>query len=175
MTKYYIVVLWLALNLQAMLALATEPTPEYRLQPGDKIRLTVFGHPDASGDLEVQQNGTLTAPLVGALHAKDKTTTELARVLKVALDADYIVNPTLTVELLSTTPFYILGQVKSPGEYPYREGITVQQAIATAGGFTSRAKTSEVLLKRLEQETSTAPLDTSIQPGDTIEVKRRWF
>lgn len=168
--KYYIVVFLLALGL-VMPAYAEA----YRLQAGDKVRLMVFGHADASGDLEVSADGNVIAPLVGAVPARGKTTAELTQTLTAALDADYLVDPKLTVELLHTAPFYILGQVKNPGSYVYREGMTVQQAVAMAGGFTSRAKTSEVLLTRGGGEAEGTSPDAQVRPGDTIEVERRWF
>ena len=92
----------------------------YRLQAGDRVRVTVFAHPEASGELEVSNDGQVVVPLVGAVFAHHKTPEELARVLAQRLDAEYLVKPQVTVELLATAPFYILGQVKNPGSYTYR-------------------------------------------------------
>ena len=150
----------------------------YSLATGDRIRVTAFGYPDVSGEFEIDSDGTITYPLVGLVEAAGKSSSELKRDLTQLLAADYIVNPRVTIEVLTYRPFYILGEVASPGSYPYQAGMTVQQAIALSGGSTRRAVTSYVQVSR-ETGKETVKLragqDAKVLPGDTIRVLGRLF
>ena len=151
---------------------------EYRLGPGDRLDITVFGHPDVSGEFEVGGSGQVSLPLLGQVEAAGLTVIELKDRIAEALDRDYLVNPRVTVEVLNYRPFYILGEAKSPGSYPYVSGLSVRQAVAIAGGFTRRARESPVVVIRDTEngrETVEVNLDASVLPGDTIEIERRLF
>lgn len=178
---------------------------EYRLGTGDKLRVTVFGQPDMSGEFAVDAAGQVTVPLVGAVDAARLTVAELTKALTERLAKDFLVDPKVSIDVLNYRPFYVLGEVKSPGSYAYVVGINIRQAIAIAGGFNRRAKTSTVTLYRdsrtsqkgevlteldrqlvgqrfgerqthqLLDEEFEADLDAPVLPGDTIDVDRRLF
>lgn len=150
----------------------------YQLAAGDRLRINVFGHPDVSGEFEVDGDGSITFPLLGQVAAAGRSVNELKTHVAAQLNENYLVNPRVSVDVLNYRPFYILGEVEKPGSYPYQLGMTVRQAVALAGGFTRRAVTSEVTLIRPGDEGSAAlaaKLETRVLPGDTIEVDRRFF
>ena len=151
---------------------------QYRISAGDKLNIVVFGQEDVSGEFQVDGGGNITMPLLGQVAAAGRTVTQLQSEITAALDKDYIVNPRVSIEVLNYRPFYILGQVNSPGSYPYVSGMDVRQAIAIAGGFTRRARTSSVTVIRQTAKGSVeidAKPDAPVLPGDTIEVERRLF
>jgi polysaccharide export outer membrane protein len=161
----------------AVAAGATADT-QYKISQGDKLNIVVFGQEDVSGEFQVDGTGNITMPLLGQVAAARRSVTQLQSEITAALDKDYIVNPRVSIEVLNYRPFYILGQVNAPGSYPYVSGMDVRQAIAIAGGFTRRARTSSVTVIR---ETATGSVemeakpDAPVLPGDTIEVDRRLF
>jgi polysaccharide export outer membrane protein len=151
---------------------------EYRLGPGDQLRIAVFGEPNLSGEFLINPSGSISYPLVGEVAATGKTVNEFAAALSEVLRGGYVRQPSVTVEVSSYRPFFILGEVGAPGTYPYAAGLTVMNAVATAGGFTYRADTGRVYIKhpdetaeRLYRLTSTTP----IQPGDTVRIPERRF
>ena len=151
---------------------------QYRLNAGDRLNIIVFGQEDVSGEFQIDGAGNITMPLLGQVAAAMRTVTQLQAEITASLDRDYIVNPRVSIEVLNYRPFYILGQVTSPGSYPYVAGMDVRQAIAIAGGFTRRARTSTVMVIRQTPEGRVeldAEPDVQILPGDTIEVERRLF
>jgi protein involved in polysaccharide export with SLBB domain len=151
--------------------------PVYRLAAGDKVAVQVFGQPDMSGQFDVNADGMLLLPLVGAVPARDRTLAEVSQDLKNRLDR-FIVNPQFTVDVVTYRQIFVLGEVSKPGGYPYSVGLTVQQAVALAGGFTRRAITDKVAVTRLTdagpREYGLTVRDT-LAPGDTVNVQRRVF
>jgi polysaccharide export outer membrane protein len=119
--------------------LSDRVVPEYRLGPADKVRVTVFGEEALTGEFTVGASGALAFPLVGEIRAQGLTTAELQEAIATALRQGYILEPRVSAEVLTYRPFYILGEVERPGEYPYTNGLTVLNAVATAEGFTYRA------------------------------------
>ncbi|MDZ5649598.1 polysaccharide biosynthesis/export family protein [Nitrospirillum sp. BR 11828] len=152
---------------------------DYQLGPGDRVRITVFGQQDLSGEYAVDGSGTLSFPLVGQVHAGSLTAGELGKSLESSLSPNYIKNPHVSVEVLSYRPFYILGEVKTPGSYAYVSGMTVLNAVALAGGFTYRAREDDFRLQRTAKDGSKTQVDaeptTPVQPGDVITVRERYF
>lgn len=151
---------------------------EYRLGPGDKLKIVVFGHADVSGEFVLDGSGNVALPLVGQFKAGTRTVTELQDALQKTLNDQYIVNPRVSIEVLNYRPFFILGEVNKPGSYPYVAGIDVIQAVALGGGYTRRAKTSSVRVTRDTREgriVLTLPPEAPVLPGDTLEVQRRLF
>lgn len=150
----------------------------YRVGPGDKLNIVVFGQADLSGQYTVDGAGRIAFPLLGQVDARDKTIAELREVIRAALDRDYLVDPKVAIDVVDHRPFYILGQVNKPGSYPFIEGMTVRMAVALAGGFTRRADEDAVSIVRDQgggrQEIEAGP-DDPVRPGDTIEVSRRLF
>lgn len=152
---------------------------EYRLGANDRLRITVFGQPTLTGEYTLDGNGTLAFPLIGEVKASGMTTNELQRAIAAKLEPDYLVNPSISAEVLTRRPFYVIGEVQKPGNYPYVTDMTALNAVAIAGGFTYRAKTTQFYLKRLDQDGKmvriVAKPDTLVRPGDTLEVRERYF
>lgn len=156
---------------------ATVPTADtYNLGPGDKIAVTVFNEENLSGEFQIDGNGIIAFPLIGTIEAKGKTARQVEEAIVARLNQGYIVDPRVSVEVLTYRPFYILGEVRTPGSYPYVNGMTVLNAVALAGGYTYRAKTSYALVKRhgSSEEVEVDPT-TLIYPGDVVTVKERYF
>lgn len=152
--------------------------PAYVLGNGDRVRVTVFGHPDLSGEFDVDGSGAISLPLVGQIEADGLTTPELETKIVETLDGDYILNPRVSAEVINYRPYYILGEVGSPGEYPYNSGLTVLNAVAAAGGFTYRANKKVVFIKSVDAATEkayTLDTNTAVKPGDTIRIGERIF
>jgi polysaccharide export outer membrane protein len=150
----------------------------YRLSAGDKLRVTVYGHEDLSGEFDVDATGDISLPLIGDVHAAGLTANELEMAITDQLRPDYLKNPRVSAELLDYRPFYIFGEVKSPGSYPYANGMTVISSIAVAGGFTYRARKNRIRIVRGTGDDRVkleATDDTPILPGDVIEVPERFF
>ena len=151
---------------------------EYRLGAGDKLRVQVFGEDSLGGEFSVSGSGSVALPLIGVVQAQGLTAPELQARIVLALKGGYLKDPRVGVEVLTYRPFYILGEVGKPGEYPYSNGLTVLNAVARAEGFTYRANTRRVMIKHLgelgehEQVMTT---DTPVEPGDTIRIKERFF
>lgn len=155
-----------------------EADDEYRVGAGDKLSIIVFGHTDLSREVLVDGSGRVSLPLLGQIEVEGRTVAELQEDVTEALNRDFIVDPRVSIEVVTYRPFFILGQVNKPGRYPYIEGMTVRMAVALAGGFTRRAEEDTAVVIRgddPEGERSTVELDTSIEPGDTVEVERRLF
>jgi len=169
---------------------STSPTPAFadqtaathsasiRLEAGDKIRVTVFGEDKLSGEYQVDTGGFVALPLAGSIKAAGLTGPELERALEQKFKSTYLRNPRVTVEVMTFRPFYVLGEVQKPGEYPYRTGLNVLSAIATAGGATFRANNSKVMIQRAGTTTlEEYPQSPSVlvMPGDLVRVPERYF
>ena len=151
---------------------------EYRLGPGDLLRVVVFGHEDLSGEFEVKGSGHVSLPLIREVAAQGLTLRQFEQAVTDALKPDFLINPRVSVDVLNYRPFYIIGEVKRPGSYPYVNGMTVVNAIALAGGYTYRAKEKEVLITRARDAANKQePADhqTVVLPGDVIEVPERFW
>ncbi len=151
---------------------------EYRLGSGDQLRVIVFGEEDLSGEFVVDGSGQVSLPLVGEVSAQGKTVREFQRALAEKLKEGYLTDPRVSAEVLNFRPFYILGEVKAPGEYPFLNGLTVMNAVATAEGFTYRADTRKVYIKRageVGERAYTLTTETPVRPGDTIRIGERFF
>jgi protein involved in polysaccharide export with SLBB domain len=150
----------------------------YQLGAGDKVRIITFGEPSLTGEFQVSDSGSISMPLIGEIKAMGATTTDLQQRIVGALKEGYIKNPSVSVEVLNFRPFYILGEVTKPGEYPYTTGGTVLNAVATASGFTYRANTHRVMIKHFgeaEEKLYELNASTLIRPGDTIRIVERHF
>jgi polysaccharide export outer membrane protein len=150
----------------------------YRLGPGDQIRLTTFRHEDLSGEFQLDGEGSFAMPLVGQIHASGQTARQLERRVEIALKSgDYLVDPRVSIEVLNYRPFYIIGEVRAPGSYPYVNGMTVVNAVALAGGFSYRADQNGMILSRggANAEKSSVAADEALLPGDILEVPERFF
>ncbi|WP_292228705.1 polysaccharide biosynthesis/export family protein [Brevundimonas sp.] len=152
--------------------------PEYRLGAADKVRVNVFGEEALTGEFIVGGSGKVSLPLIGEVQAAGLTIGQFQEEIAQALRQGYINEPRVSAEVLNYRPFYILGEVKKPGEYPYTNNLTVLNAVATAEGFSYRANTRVVYIKRADGVGEQAfPLTTATQvaPGDTIRIGERFF
>ena len=153
-------------------------TSDYRLDVGDKVRVTVFNEPTLSGEFAVNPNGSVSLPLIGEVTARGKTSGEIAAQAETICGNGYLRDPKINVEVTTFRPFFILGEVKAPGQYPFTTGLNVLNAIATAQGYTPRARKSVVYIRRVgevaEQPYEVTP-SLRVYPGDTIRVGERYF
>jgi len=159
-------------------AMAQAATAAPKVQPGDKIRVVVFGEDKLSGDYEIDQSGQISLPLAGTIEAKGLTQAELEQALAKKFRSEYLKNPKVTVAITSLQPYYIVGEVGHPGEFPYKSGLNVVTAIAIAGGPTYRASRSTVKIQRRGETTMREyPISASVPvlPGDVISVPERYF
>ena len=151
---------------------------DYVLGSGDKLRVIVFGEETLSGEFVVAGNGSISFPLVGDIAAAGKTVTQVQQEIHSALANGYLKDPRVSAEVDSFRPYFVLGEVTKPGEYPYSDNITAMNAIAAAGGFSYRANHKYVYLKRATASLSEKVRLTDsleIAPGDTIRVVERYF
>lgn len=152
---------------------------DYHLGPGDRIRIIVFGQKDMTGEYLVDGSGMLSFPLIGQIRAGGLTAAGLESEITSKLKPDYLKDPKVSVVVLTYRPFYIVGEVKTPGSYPYVSGMSVINAVALAGGFTYRAKEGSFYVDRAGKNGKKTRIDagpdTSVQPGDVITVRERYF
>src|SRR5690242_4871284 len=149
----------------------------YRLGTGDKIKVTVFGEEDASGEYEIDATGTISARLIGRVAVKGMTVSEVEHTLYDQYRSrGFFKNPKISIELVNLRPFFILGEVEKRGNYPYINGLTVAQAVAIAGGYTYRASRTRITIQRVgvPQEVPAKENDP-VYPGDIIRVPERFF
>jgi len=159
------------------IAVAFQDGP-YTLDSGDKLRIMVFGQDALSNNYTVDAQGAVSLPLIGAVGARGLTTSQLGGAVAGRLRSGYVRDPSVTVEIDTYRPFFVLGEVTYPGQYPYVPNMTVENAIAIAGGFTPRAFKDKATITRKVQGIPTRmtwPLRYPLRPGDTIEVSERWF
>jgi len=150
----------------------------YTLASGDRLRILVFGQDSLSNSYSVDGAGRISVPLVGLVPAEGMTTAGLEKAIESRLRAGYLRDPKVSVEVESYRPFYVLGEVTTAGQYPFVNGLTVQKAIAIAGGFAPRAAKWTVDLTRVIDgvpATATVPLTYPVKPGDTVTVRERFF
>ena len=150
----------------------------YLLDTGDKLRIFIYGHPNLSRLYTVDHQGMVSVPLIGDVPARGRTSKGLGRAIAARLGAQYVKEPQVTVDIAQNRPFFILGEVRSAGQYPYVSGMTVQEAVAIAGGYGDRASERRVQITRRYNgiiEKMDVPPDYVVQPGDTIYVYERWL
>jgi polysaccharide export outer membrane protein len=165
------------------MAYAAAPSPAgydaaYRLDAGDKMRAVVFGQEGLTNTFAIDAGGSITMPLIGAVPARGRTPAGLAAEITGRLRRGYIRDPSVAVEIEAHRPFFILGEVAAPGQYPYVPNMSVESAVAIAGGFSPRALRDRVTLTHIDNARSSrvaVPLGTPISPGDTMLVGERWL
>lgn len=160
-------------------AYASAPYQEpYTLDAGDKLRIVVFGQDGLTSSYLIDAGGNVTLPLIGSVPARGMTPQQLAAAIANRLKQGYVRDPKVTAEVEVYRPFFILGEVTTPGQYPFSPNMTAQTAIAIAGGFGPRASKSTVKVTRNlpgQQFSEEVPLTFALKPGDTVVVKERWF
>jgi protein involved in polysaccharide export with SLBB domain len=158
-----------------MQAAAREP---YRLGPGDKVRVTVYGEQELSGEFDLDGGGIVALPLVGPVHVGGATIADASANVAAAYRKGYLKDPQVSIQVLNYRPFYILGEVRNPGSYPYVNGMTVLNAVALAGGFTYRAAEGSFVIVRANDPSKAeqrVPPETGVLPGDIVKVQERYF
>jgi len=157
---------------------AIAPEGPYTLDSGDRLRIVVFGQDGLTNAYAVDAGGHIAMPLIGSVAARGATTDELSRRVADKLRQGFIREPHVAVEIEAYRPFFILGEVTQPGQYPYVANMTVETAVAIAGGFSPRAFRQSVTVSRTvngRQARMTVPVTYPLRPGDTVNVQERWF
>jgi polysaccharide export outer membrane protein len=160
-----------------------EPAPvrydaAYHLDAGDRLRVVVYGQEGLTNSYAIDAAGSITMPLIGTVPARGRTPAGLAAEIAAKLRRGFIRDPSVAVEVEAYRPFFILGEVAAPGQYPYVPNMTVESAVAIAGGFSPRAQRDRVTLTHTDGSGSArfvVPLGTALGPGDTVFVGERWF
>lgn len=150
----------------------------YLLDTGDRLRIFVYGQPNLSRIYIVDHAGLIAVPLMGAIRARGLTTLQLTAAIRSRLGERFVKDPQVTVDVQQNRPFFILGEVRSAGQYPFVSGMTVQTAVAIAGGFSERADERRFeITRRMDgvMDKMIVPEDFIVQPGDTINVLERYF
>ena len=160
-------------------AAASAGVSSYRLGAGDRLRITVFGEATLTGEYQVTDDGSVAFPLVGNVPAAQGSLVALRDVIQSRLAAGYVKDPRVSVEVLTYRPYYILGEVGRPGQYPFVVGLRLDQAVAAAGGFTYRANMGKIFLRRADDPSEkTVDLrhqSVTVSPGDTLRIGQRYF
>jgi polysaccharide export outer membrane protein len=150
----------------------------YILDAGDKLRVVVFGQEGLSNSYAVDASGKINMPLISEVEARGRTTDELGRAIAARLRGGYVREPHVAVEVEVYRPFFVLGEVTAAGQYSYVNGLTVEKAIAVAGGYSPRALKNRAVVARVVQGRlvhAAVPLGFPLRPGDTITIEERWF
>ena len=150
----------------------------YRLSGGDRLRIIVFGQDALSNSYSVDGAGRIAMPLIGVIDARGRTTHDLARSIEGRLRQGFLREPKVSVEVEQYRPFFVLGEVNASGQFPFVNQMTVQTAVAIAGGYSPRANRNYAELTRVingEIVTVAVPINTPMKPGDTIIIKERFF
>jgi polysaccharide export outer membrane protein len=159
--------------------LPANTTSAYRLGAGERVRVIIFGQTQLTGEFRINDNGTISVPLLGAIPADGLTTTRLEHEIAMDLqEKKILLNPSVSVEIIEYRPIFILGEVAKPGQYPYEPGMTVLTAVAIAGGFTYRAQTGYAsILRRIDNHAFEGRVTRGeeVVPGDVITIFERYF
>lgn len=159
-------------------AVIAEPEPSYALDSGDKLRVVVFGQEGLSASYSVDTSGRITMPLIGAVNARGMTPAGLQQAIAAKLRNGFVREPHVAVEVEVYRPFFILGEVTLPGQYPYVPNMTVETAVAIAGGYTPRAFKHRIEISRqvngLTEKRVVSP-NYPVRPGETVHIAERWF
>ena len=177
---YLLLALLLLLALPA-LSQEVEGDPSYTLNTGDHVQVTVFEEPDLSIDAVLDDTGAISFPLLGELVVRGITPRQLETTITEGLRGRFLINPRVNVSILEYRPFFVRGEVSSPGGFPFKPGLTVEKAVSMAGGFTARASKSEFYIISDDSENGAgevrkkATLSSRIRPGDVINIEQSFF
>lgn len=157
---------------------AIAPQGPYLLDTGDRLRVVVYGQDGLTNAYAVDATGNITMPLIGSLRAAGRSTQTLGTEIAAKLRGGYIRDPSVSVEVETYRPFFIMGEVTAGGQFPYVSGMTVQNAVAIAGGFTPRANRWNIEVTRKvngQLYRADVPPTHPLMPGDTVVIRERWF
>lgn len=150
----------------------------YTLASGDRVRIIVFGQDALSNSYSVDGSGNVAMPLIGSVRAIGQSTQGLERAIEAKLRDGLLREPKVAVEVEAFRPFFIIGEITTAGQYPFVNGMTVQNAIAIAGGYTPRGWSKGADITRVidgQSVTGTVPLTYQLRPGDTVTVRERFL
>jgi polysaccharide export outer membrane protein len=150
----------------------------YRLASGDRLRVIVFGQDNLSNVYSVDGSGRISFPLIGAVPVVGQTTRDVEAAIASRLAGNYLREPRVTVEVDTYRPFFVMGEVTTSGQFPFVNGMTVQNAVAIAGGFSPRADQTQARITRIingQPVTGIVAITHPVRPGDTIVIRERWF
>lgn len=169
--------LMLVLAVFAASSIRAQTADNYILGPGDTIVIQVFGQDDMKLETQLTDSGTINYPFLGTIKVTGMTLKQVEQHIYTGLKGDYFVEPNVFVGIVQYRPFYIHGEVKKPGGYPYQPGMTVNQAIALAGGLTERASKEKIFISREgdKDKNNQGDLNSRINAGDTITIEQRFF
>ena len=173
---FLLLLLWLAAS--AALAQGGGSVSNYQLGAGDHVKIQVYGEPELSVETQLSDAGTVIYPFLGELTLTGRNIGQVERMITDGLKGDYLVDPRVTVMIVEYRQFYVRGEVKNPGGFPYRPGLTVQKAIIVAGGFTERASSKKIFVTSEsggEDSMVKVDYDTPVRPGDVIVVEESFF
>ncbi len=176
--KFKQLLCWAFIMLSSFVLAVESDLNQYRLGSGDVIKISVFGQEDLSLETRLSHMGVINYPFLGDLTAVGLTASELESLIYSGLKGDYLVEPSVSVSILEYRPFFIDGEVKKPGGYPYQPSLTINKAAALAGGYTERASRNKIVVVRDiagEQTTFNATVTDIVQPGDIITVQQSFF
>ena len=138
------------------------PGDSNKLGPNDRLVITVFGQPTLTGEYTLDGNGVLAFPLIGNVPANGSTTSELQQKIAAKLNPEYLINPSVSAEIVNCRPFYVIGEVQKPGNYPYVTDMTAVNAIAMAGGFTRRARQNDIHVRRFDKDGKMVRIEANV-------------
>lgn len=159
-------------------AAAYEYDSGYRIGAGDKLTIRVAGEADLTNDYLVDGSGNISMPYIKTTYVGGMSAQDVEKLVAKRLRNGFLRNPNVSVQVTTLRPFFIMGEVSSAGSFPYQPGMTVQNAVAIAGGYTARAHQGPVMLTRKNvngTQTYKVPVTTQIYPGDIVYVRERWF
>lgn len=168
----FFVVLLLLLNINVVLA------NTYQLGAGDEIKVSVYNEPDLTTQVKINKSGVISFPFLGDIPILGLTTKQVEEIIYQGLLGDYIIEPQVSVSVITYRPFFIHGQVKRPGGYPYQDDLTLDKAIAIAGGLSNRASKSDWVITRVvagKTISIKANVTTQVQPDDIIKIEQSFF
>lgn len=171
----YLLLVWIMIS--SVMMVHAQEADNYILGPGDMIVIQVFGEDELKLETQLTDNGTINYPFLGTIKVTGMTIKQVEQHIYQGLKGDYFVDPNVFVGIVQYRPFYIHGEVKKPGGYPYQPGMTVNQAIALAGGLTERASREKIFISREgdKNTTQSGTLTSRISAGDTITIEQRFF
>lgn len=182
MLRRHLLMLLLSLAATAVPALADDPEAvSYTLNTGDHVQVTVFEEPDLSIDAVLDDTGAISFPLLGEIMVRGLTLRELETTITEGLRGRFLINPRVNVSIKEYRPFFVRGEVVSPGGFPFKPGLTVEKAVSIAGGFTSRASKSKFYIisddvgEGEDGKGKPAQLNSRIRPGDVINIEQSFF
>lgn len=150
----------------------------YVLAPGDQVAISVFGEPDLSVEFTLGDSGELNYPFLGEIRVAGQTIPELENRIANGLRGDYLIDPDVTVSITQYRPFYLNGEINRPGDYPYQPGLTLEKALAVAGGLSPRAARKKIVVKRASDPfgiEAIIKMSDPVYAGDVITVPQSFF